>query len=54
MVVVVNLDIAERVAVLLPDAHVVVNDDPDAGRMRSLRLDVQPWLCKTVHFQSGW
>ncbi len=37
-VVVVNIDIAEQVAHLLPKATLVVNDDPDAGRMRSLQL----------------
>lgn len=48
VVVVVNPDIAERVAVLLPDAHLVVNDDPDAGRMRSLQLG-----CSAIAQQSG-
>ena len=48
VVVVVNPDIAERVAVLLPDAHVVVNDDPDAGRMRSLQLG-----CSALALQTG-
>lgn len=38
VVVVVNGDIAEQVATLLPEAQLVVNDDPDAGRMRSLQL----------------
>ena len=37
-VVVVNNDLAEEVARLLPKATLVVNDDPDAGRMRSLQL----------------
>ena len=37
-VVVVNNDLAEQVARLLPKATLVVNDDPDAGRMRSLQL----------------
>ncbi|MGB0378622.1 MAG: nucleotidyltransferase family protein, partial [Poseidonia sp.] len=37
-VVVVNNDLAEEVARLLPEATLVVNDDPDAGRMRSLQL----------------
>ena len=31
-VVVVNNDLAEQVARLLPKATLVVNDDPDAGR----------------------
>ena len=37
-VVVVNNDLAEQVARLLPKATLVVNDDPDAGRTRSLQL----------------
>ena len=37
-VVVVNNDLAHQVARLLPKATLVVNDDPDAGRMRSLQL----------------
>ena len=36
--VVVNNDLAEQVARLLPKATLVVNDDPDAGRTRSLQL----------------
>ena len=36
--VVVNNDLAEEVERLLPEATLVVNDDPDAGRMRSLQL----------------
>ena len=37
-VVVVNNDLAHQVARFLPNATLVVNDDPDAGRMRSLQL----------------
>ena len=48
VVVVVNPDIAERVAVLLPDAHLVVNNDPDAGRMRSLQLG-----CSAIAKENG-
>ena len=38
IVVVVNNGLAEQVALLLPEATLVVNDEPDAGRMRSLQL----------------
>jgi len=37
-VVVVNNDLAKQVGRLLPKATLVVNDDPDAGRTRSLQL----------------
>ena len=38
VVVVVNSELAQPVAALLPEARLVVNDDPDAGRTGSLQL----------------
>lgn len=40
-VVVVNTEIAMEVARLLPDAHLVVNPNPDAGRTGSLQLGIE-------------
>ena len=40
-VVVVNAEIESEVARLLPEAHLVVNPDPDAGRTGSLQLGIE-------------
>ncbi|MFZ8906694.1 MAG: nucleotidyltransferase family protein [Poseidonia sp.] len=48
VVVVVNSEVAQRVAHLLPDATLVENDDPDAGRTGSLQLG-----CKALAQQNG-
>ena len=40
-VVVVNAEIAPEVARILPDAHLVVNPNPDAGRTGSLQLGIE-------------
>ena len=48
VVVVVNNDIVEQCGTLASDAHLVVNEDPDAGRMRSLQLG-----CSAIAKQNG-
>ena len=48
VVVVVNSEVAQRVAHLLPDATLVENNDPDAGRTGSLQLG-----CKALAQQNG-
>lgn len=48
VVVVVNNEVAERVAHLLPNATLVENDDPDAGRTGSLQLG-----CEALAKQNG-
>ena len=48
VVVVVNSEVAQRVAHLLPDATLVENDDPDAGRTGSLQLG-----CKALAQHNG-
>jgi CTP:molybdopterin cytidylyltransferase MocA len=41
VVVVVNAEIESEVANLLPEAHLVVNPNPDAGRTGSLQLGIE-------------